>query len=190
MIASRGRQQLDFDMPFNLPNHPVVGVSWYEALAFTRWLTEQMHAQGLLAQDWVIRLPTEAEWEKAARGTDGRRFPWGPDADPERANYYDSGIGTTSAVGCFRDGASPYGVEEMSGNVLEWCSTQWMEDYQDYLTKDRERLDGDQMRVLRGGAFYYDEGYVRCAYRDWDVANYRDNDVGFRVVASPFPSDR
>ena len=89
----------DYGTPFRLPNHPVVGVSWYEALAFTRWLTEQMRESGQLGPDWEIRLPNEPEWEKAARGTDGRRYPWGETISENEANYGDTGIGSTSAVG-------------------------------------------------------------------------------------------
>ena len=91
----------EYGHPFGLPNHPVVGVSWYGAVAFCRWMTEQFHEKGLLDRDHGISLPTEPQWEKAARGETGRIYPWGDEPDPERANYVDTGIGTTSAVGCF-----------------------------------------------------------------------------------------
>ncbi len=199
---------------FDLPNHPVVYVSWYEALAFTRWLTAKLQQEKILPKDWQIRLPSEAEWEKAARGgiqvpdqpliqslknlsfrrTDSipqmsdrissakRRYPWGYQPDPNLANYDDTGIGTTSAVGCFPGGKSPYGCEEMSGNVWEWCSTIWREDYRQPAD---DRLEGERARVLRGGAFYNDLRNVRCALRHRLIPHLRSNHVGFRVVLSP-----
>ncbi len=178
----------DFGEPFALPNHPVVGVTWYEAVAFCRWLTEVLRERGELHAGQAINLPGEAQWEKAARGPSassghGRAYPWGDDPDPNRANYDDTGIGGTSAVGCFPGGTSPYGVEEMSGNVLEWCATKWQDSYSSY--RDDNDPAGRDPRVLRGGAFYYNAGYVRCASRNWYYPLGRYRSVGFRIVLAP-----
>jgi formylglycine-generating enzyme required for sulfatase activity len=186
-------------------NHPVVNVTWYDALAYCDWLTQRLRGwEGtpeplvtLLRRDgWVITLPSEAEWEKAARGTDGRRYPWGTESDPDRANYDDTGIGTTSAVGCFPGGASPYVVEDLSGNVWEWTRSLWDKDLFEpefgypYDSEDgREDLEAgdDVRRVVRGGAFGDTEGLVRCAYRNLRrYPDFRYYDRGFRVVVSPF----
>jgi formylglycine-generating enzyme required for sulfatase activity len=175
----------EYGTPYNLSNHPVVGVSWYEAIAFCRWLTEELRREGRLAEFQEITLPTEPQWEKAARSGDGRIYPWGAEPDPEKANYDDTGIGTTSAVGYFPGGASPYGVEELSGNVWEWCRTKWKSGYRAY--ENDSTLEGSARRVVRGGAFYLTVDFVRCAYRDlWYYPSYRDGDLGFRVVVSPF----
>jgi len=174
----------DFSDPFNLPNHSVVGVSWYEAVAFCRWLTEQLRQCGELGGDEEITLPTESQWKKAARGEDGRIYPWGNEPDPDRANYSETGIGTTSAVGCFPGGASPYGVEDLSGNVWEWCRTKWEESYEDY--RDDNDLEGNVRRVLRGGSFLSEARLVRCACRSGVYPSSRYGYYGFRVmVASP-----
>ncbi|GAB4450234.1 MAG: SUMF1/EgtB/PvdO family nonheme iron enzyme [Anaerolineae bacterium] len=169
---------------FSLPNHPVVMVRWYEAIAFCGWLTERLRAAGELGEGQEITLPSESQWEKAARGRDGRVYPWGDKADPERANYDDTGIGSTSAVGCFAGGASEYGVQDMSGNVWEWCLTAFQESYEDY--KDDNDKQGNTPRVLRGGAFHFNLQNVRCAVRHGSFPNLRNFDGGFRVVLSPF----
>ena len=186
-------------VPFNLDNHPVVNVTWYEALVFTRWLNEKLHAEAeavahlreSLGSDWQVRLPTEAEWEKAARGTDGRPFPWGDTADPEKANYAATHLNTTNAVGCFPGGASPYGVEEMSGNVWEWTSSLGMGYPYDPMRpgKERENLGAspDEGRVLRGGACYSLDDHVRAAARGGNSPNSWLVFIGFRLAVSPLP---
>ena len=143
----------DFGSPFNLPNHPVVGISWYEALAFTEWLTVRWQERGSLRTGESVQLPNEPEWEKAARGglrvlskpvvakigelfahsipsqednpRPKRRYPWDDDPDPNRANYADSGINATSAAGCFCNPKVPYGCQDMAGNVWEWTRSLW-----------------------------------------------------------------
>jgi formylglycine-generating enzyme required for sulfatase activity len=170
---------------YDLPNHPVVMVSWYEALAFCRWLDEQLHQRGELSKGEHVTLPTEAEWEKAARGTDGRRYPWGDEPDSNRANYGDTGIGTTSAVGIFPGGQTPYGCLDMSGNVWEWCRTKWLDNYEGYEEQANHDPEGTSSRVLRGGAFDTDRRGVRCTYRYRLDLHYHFRLYGFRVVVSP-----
>jgi formylglycine-generating enzyme required for sulfatase activity len=171
---------------FDLPNHPVVGVSWYEAVAFCRWLTERLREASKIGPDQEVTLPTEAQWEKAARGGDGRIFPWGDEFDAAKCNMGDTGIGSTSAVGMFPAGASPYGVQDMSGNVDEWCRTKWSESYRE---RADESLEGDAPRVLRGGAFYNFRRNVRCAFRFRLPPPDPWRNLGFRVVlvAPGFP---
>ncbi|MFN8464573.1 MAG: SUMF1/EgtB/PvdO family nonheme iron enzyme [Caldilineaceae bacterium] len=179
---------VDFGEAFGLPNHPVVGVTWYEAFAFTRWLTDYVQAHGCLAEGWRVTLPSEAEWEKAARGDDGREYPWGGELTPNRANYGETGIGTTSAVGCFVQGAGHYGAEEMSGNVWEWTRSV-LADYPYAASDGRERLNAgdDAARVLRGGSFSISDRSVRCGARNLNYPNLGNLNFGFRVILSPLP---
>ena len=214
--ASR-KAPYQFGMPFTLPNHPVVGITWYESLAFTRWLTENWRGQDILPKGWEVRLPSEAEWEKAARGgieipetpqvasiedinrhisstmkenkAPQRLYPWGNDANPNRANYNDAGIGATSAVGCFPEGASPYRCEEMAGNVWEWTRSIY-KGYPYNPEDGRENLEAlsDNARVVRGGAFNNGLRGVRCSCRGRLNPDCRLNGIGFRVMLSPFIS--
>jgi len=169
-----------FGMPFGLDNHPVVGISWYEAMAFCVWATEHLKAaqgtaswiRSLLDKGWVVGLPSEQQWEKAARGAvDRRTYPWDGEADPDKANYADTKIGSTSALGCFPEGHSLFGCEDMAGNVWEWCRT---------------RQGGT--RVVRGGSFVVASD-VRCSCRRRYEPNNRYHNVGFRVSVCPHFSE-
>jgi len=168
-------------------DHPVVQVTWYDALSFCHWLSERA---GL-----PVTLPSEAEWEKAARGTDGRIYPWGDEPPDEgRCNFGDR-VGGATPVGRYSpQGDSPYGCADMAGNVWEWTRSLWGSDWgkpefgYPYDPGDgREDLEAGQgvLRVLRGGAFDYAAWVVRCAFRYWKYPDLRLRYYGFRLVASP-----
>lgn len=160
---------------FQIPNHPVVGVSWYEAVAYCAWLSEQM--------GYAIALPTEAQWERAARHIDARVYPWNRDFAPERCNMNQTGIGATSAVGVFPGGNAECGAADMAGNVWEWCSTVWRNNYEEYERQVSDNLTGNETRCVRGGSWAYYDFYVRCAYRGRYDPNVRLDNYGFRLLA-------
>lgn len=185
-----------------VPNHPVVYVTWRDALAYCQWLTEKLKsaAQGYRSGDeaqekfwrgiqsgkYVVTLPSEAEWEKAARGADGRLFSWEGESDVEKANF-NMNIGGTSAVGCFPLGKSPYDLYDTTGNVWEWTRSEFKEYPFDPQAKLEKVDDNNILRVLRGGAFGNVDGLVRCACRSRGDPRDRGSDVGFRcVVVSHF----
>jgi formylglycine-generating enzyme required for sulfatase activity len=162
-----------FGTVFNLPNHPIVGVSWHEAVAFCRWLSQ------LTGE--TIRLPTEAEWEKAARGPDGRFYPWGKEFDSAKCNVLETGIGSTCTVGLFADAASLYEVEDLIGNTWEWCQSIYTS-YPYHADEEREKLDAQGSRVIRGGSYANSSEEARCAYRYYAHPAHRDSNVGFRIL--------
>jgi iron(II)-dependent oxidoreductase len=143
-------------------NAPAVDLTWHDAREFCRWLTTRWQASGHIASDEIVRLPSEPEWEKAARSGDARRYPWGADWAHDHQNGEEAGLNTTCAVGLFPSGASPYGAEDMTGQVWEWTTTLWGEDMTtpsfaypyraDDGREDRES-PAAMRRVLRGGAF-------------------------------------
>lgn len=172
------------EQQWNNPNHPVVGVSWYEALAFCEWFNSQAVFAG------KVRLPTEAEWEYAARGTDGWRYAWGNDADAMLGNYEDTGLRQTSAVGLFPAGKA-FGLCDMSGNVWEWTTSQWGKKttspdftYTQWEAQEGQRncLDTHALRVLRGGSWSNDAQDLRSALRNNYTPDYRYFNDGFRLV--------
>lgn len=167
------------DSTWNTPQQPVVGVSWYEAVAYVHWLAQTTGE--------AIRLPTEAEWEKGARGSStssetAQKYPWGNDAPDKTRCNFNGNEGKTTPVGKYPAGASPYGALDMAGNVWEWTATQWIGNYENYANMVDNDQDGDAARALRGGSWFSDSFVVRSAYRRRLIPDYRNYSVGFRLV--------
>ncbi len=154
--------------------HPVVCVSWNDANAYCDWLSKKTETK--------FKLPTEAQWEKAARGEDGHKYPWGErEPDGKLANF-DQSIGKTSPVDSYLQGASPFGLLDMAGNVWEWCNDWFDEDY--YKNSPHKNPMGPKSgtdRVLRGGGWSNFAQSIRCAYRYSYGPSYRSDFVGFRL---------
>lgn len=162
------------DKQFNEPRQPVVGVSWFEAMAYCRWAG--------------LELPSEAQWEAAARGMDVRPFPWGKEQPSEKLANFGRRVGRPSPVGAYPEGAGPYGTLDQAGNVWEWCLDAW--DEKAYLNRDRQRdpvvaaneSHERALRVVRGGSWVNPSGDLRAAVRSRNRAKSRVRDLGFRVV--------
>ena len=171
------RRKVDAEWP--VANRPRESVNWYTAVAFTGWLS---HKLGL-----SISLPTEEQWEKAARGKDGREYPWGDgdkvgfaniDETYESAKVGPNYLSQTSSVGMYPQSVSPYGLYDCAGNVREWCLNE-------YSGPANTQVSGTAARVLRGGSWIYDHRSARCAYRDSYNPSSVNPDFGLRCVLSP-----
>ena len=160
-------------------NHPAVYVSWFDAVAFCRWLSRRL--------GFDVRLPDEWQWHQAATGgDDGNVFPWGPDwdarAEPWRGNTFESRLGQPTAVGMYPAGAAPTGALDMAGTLWEWCLNKF-----DSPEELRSRADDFNTRVLRGGSWVGYQEYARSASRAGRNPHYRDYFIGFRVVCVAHP---
>jgi formylglycine-generating enzyme required for sulfatase activity len=152
---------------WNGANQPVVGVSYWEALVFAAWAG--------------ARLPTEWEWEAAASGLDGFEYPWGNDWEDGICNTWEAGLGRTSPVGLFPRSRSSQGLEDMAGNVWEWCLNK-------YDNPDDTSTSGNDTRVWRGGSWDGDLVYARASLRGGNLPDVRGSNLGFRLCrASPIP---
>ena len=188
---ARNDQNNQGEQAFPFPNHPRERVSWYQAIAFCRWLTAQAEKWPELLpveveekEGWRVTLPTEWQWEKAARGHDGREYPWGTGYRSGFANVDETQrkagpfyLETSSAVGIYPQGASPYGLLDLSGNVWEWCLNE-------YEIPGNVQEIGSKGRVLRGGSWNLNPISAAAVRRYWGHPNFRNFDFGFRVVWS------
>jgi formylglycine-generating enzyme required for sulfatase activity len=179
LAASKEHKSKPRNQRWKIDNHPRENVSWYDAVAFTRWLSSKL--------GYEVRLPTEWEWQWAAQGPDGREYPWGNEYIRGYANVDEKASGVllrgtslkkTAPVCSYPQGASPYGVLDMAGNVWEWC----LNEYED---PGSIRLAGDASRVVRGGSWFDDQSSARAAFRRYNLPYGCGVDAGFRVVAVP-----
>jgi formylglycine-generating enzyme required for sulfatase activity len=172
---------------YNAPNYPCVGVSWYEAFAYCRWLSAELGK--------TVRLPNEAEWEIAASGGERRRFPWGDEFDTQRLNIRlgPEIVNRTTPVGIYPEGRSPYGLFDCTGQVWEWCLTPTTPDFrlpaygsdQTGRTANESLEEGNLGRLLRGASWSdRAEDVAECSHREWFYADFRSDDRGFRVVVA------
>ena len=206
----------EYGRPFNLPNHPVVGITWYEALAFTRWLTERWRQQGTLPAGWQVQLPSEVAWEKGARGglkiprqprtlpvteamqnpepaitltqnpTPKRSYPGQTSLTPQVANINDTAVATSSAVGCFLQ-PSPVGCQELCGNVWEWTASRFRP--YPYDPQDGREVPDVKLfeeMVLRGGAYWSDVRSANVTFRARRSPNEQNSSFGFRVMLAKY----
>lgn len=188
-FAQAGTWTIDSRAISGPPDHPVTFVSWTDALAYCRWLEGTLESSratpARLAQalrdGWRVTLPTEAEWEKAARGSDRRRYPWGDEPRREHANF---GAAGTAPVGRFACPECAHGLSDMAGNVWEWTRSP-LQTYPYDASDDRTNLDADALWVIRGGGFADTPQLIRTTTRTAAEPGARRPFIGFRVVVSP-----
>lgn len=187
-FAQAGKWSIDARATAGRSDHPVTFVSWTDALAYCRWLDAHLRSSAstpprlaqALRDGWRVTLPTEAEWEKAARGSDRRRYPWGDEPRPDRANF---GSNATVPAGRIACPDCAYGLSDMAGNVWEWTRSP-MQPYPYDPNDDRSNLEADALWVIRGGGFGDTPQLIRTTTRGAAEPAARRPFIGFRVVIS------
>lgn len=152
-------------------NHPVIYVNWHQAQIYCQWVGGD--------------LPTEAQWEKAARGEDGNKYPWGNESPNSSYANYDNNEGDTTAVGTYSGGRSVYGAMDMAGNVWEWVRDWYQNKYDAHETDNPTGPSGGTYRVLRGGSWYDISRNIRSSLRYYYYPSSTYDLIGFRCVSSP-----
>jgi formylglycine-generating enzyme required for sulfatase activity len=167
-VAEGGREPDQWENQVLYPNRPVVYVSWHDASAYCVWAG--------------VRLPTEAEWERAALGTEERLYPWGnQEPDPTRANFRYTKLGAPTPVGIFPRGATPEGIQDLAGNVWEWVAD-WYGEYPKEKQRDPKGPETGQERVMRGGSWLREPESLRASYRSKFEPEYCYSSFGFRCA--------
>ena len=165
MVNQKYYSDIQFD------NHPVVYVNWYQAKTYCEWAGR--------------RLPTEAEWEKAANGTDGRIFSWGDGEPTTNLANFNNNVGGTSMVGAYPEGKSAYGVLDLAGNVSEWVADSYSSSYYSQSPdKNPQGPEENNYRILRGGSWISDSNRLRATSRVRYIADFVDYNNGFRCALS------
>ena len=183
----RRQEPADWQKQIEHQNRPVVEVSWFEAMAYCAWLTDRLRRLGQLTSNESIRLPTEAEWEWAARGNTARRYPWGNAKPTTERLKYNSQVGEPTPVGVYPSGATPEGVLDLAGNVWEWCADGYDGGYYQAFHPQGTVINPTgpgtgAARVVRGGSWGFSAGYCRSACRDGILPDGRSRGIGFRCV--------
>jgi len=189
LAADADHKRQPGEQRFKVESHPRENASWYDAVAFCRWLNTALKTHPPLSlrerrprgESYELRLPTEWEWQWAAQGSDDREYPWGNDFDTSRCNTTESGTEQTTPVYRYPSGASPFGVLDMVGNVWEWCLNE-------YESPGKTGLGGKARRVVRGGSWNETIGSARAVVRLMNDPDDRDWDSGFRMVWALPPS--
>lgn len=167
------RHETPGEQEWTINNHPRTHVSWYDAVAYCRWLGSKIGEQ--------VRLPTEWEWQWAAQSFDGRRYPWGNEFDPKKGNTIESGISQPTPVERFAAYPSPFGVCDMAGNIWEWCLNESK-------IPQNVGVGGKEWRAVRGGAWDFGQQFATTTCRFHFIPSERFNIIGFRMVIGGNPA--